>query len=201
MVHLLIDNCSLLQLSNINGYNNYLIQLEDHINNGELILITHNLILEEWERHKLKDKERKERKLLFLSKQKEQIQNDATNLLPTIATVNTNHLDLQVQQIDNILAKAKVLNTPEGIKNEVAERIRKKLAPFHNKVNSLNDWEIIGSACAFCENYAIWQLDFLSNNHTDFADKDDINRKIHPTLQERFSKIAINYFKNYSDLF
>lgn len=196
MIYLLIDNCTLLHLVNETGYNNYLTDLVNYVNNDKIQLITHELLVQEWQKNKEKDKNRKERKLIAQTNNSEQI----NNLLP-IQNINTSHLESQFQQIDTLLSKAKILTTPDGIKNEFAERFRNKLAPFHNKKDSQNDWEIIGSACNHCEIYNIKQLYFLSYNHTDFADIVEINRTIHPTLQERFPNVKIHYYKNYSDFF
>ncbi len=202
MIYLLIDSCSLLQLIQQEGYNNYLSELLTHINNNKIAFITHELVIQEWEKHKEKHKRDKERKLLFYNKQNNNIENNSSTLLPSKILVNTNHLELQITLIDKLLSKAKeILRTPEIIKNDFAERYRKNLAPFHIKKDSQNDWEIIGTTCNYCEVRGIRDIYFLSYNHTDFADENEINRTIHPTLQSRFLKVKINYFKNYSDFF
>jgi hypothetical protein len=200
MIYLLIDTTTLLQLIDENGYNNYLTELEDLINREQISLFTHKLIVQEWEKHKAKRQKDKERKLLFYSKDKTGSQKMVENLLPS-PFINVNHLERQILQIDKLLVKAKIVETPEGIMNEFADRYKKRLAPFHNKRDSQDDWEIIGTVCNYCELYGIKELYFLSHNHTDFADLTNISRKIHKDIEDRFKQVKINYFKNYSNFF
>jgi hypothetical protein len=199
--YLLIDTTTLLQLIDIEGYNNHLSALEDLLNRGEVSLITHRLIVEEWNNHKTKRQKDKERRLLFDSNKNINRKKNSDNLLPSAPMINIKHIDRQIQQIDELLLSAKVLETTEGIKNEFADRYKKNLAPFHIKKDSLKDWEIIGTVCNFCELYDIKELYFLSHNHTDFADSTNPSRKIHQDIQDRFKRVKINYFKNYSDFF
>lgn len=202
MKYLLIDTTTLLQLIDTNGYNNYLSELQDLLNRDEVSLITHKLIIEEWEKHKTKRRKDKERKLLFDSKNNINAKKNVNNLLPSAPTTNIDHIERQIQQIEELLLNAKVvLETEEGIKNEFADRYRNRLAPFHKKLDSQQDWEIIGSVCNYCEIYGIKELYFLSHNHSDFADLTNPNRKIHKDIQDRFKNVKINYFKNYSDFF
>ena len=201
MIYLLIDTCTLLQLVDENGYNKYLIELENLIKREDAYLFTHKLIIEEWQRHKTKIQSAKERRLLsYNNKSKDQAQ-ELNNLLPSIPVFNTNHIDQQMAQIDNLLATAKILETPPGIASEFAERYRKNLAPLIGKGDNQNDWEIIGTICNHCEQYSIKELFFLSHNHKHFADPVSSHRKIHPEIQTRFDKVKIHYFKNYSDFF
>ncbi len=65
---------------------------------------------------------------------------------------------------------------------------------------ALNDWEIIGTFCNYCNNYHITELFFISHNYKEFADIEN-HDKIHPTIQKRFPKTIINYFKNIIDFF
>ena len=160
MIYLLIDNCTLLQLVNKNGYNEYITELNNFVNNEKVKLLTHKLIIEEWERHKERDRNRKERTLLY-NVQKNENGNTSSSLLPSNTFVNTTHLELQTQQIDALLSNAIILQTPEGIKNEFPDRFRNRLPPFQNKINSQNDWEIFGTACNYCELYDIKVLFFF----------------------------------------
>lgn len=196
MKHLLIDTCSLRHLIDRNFYSQYIIQLNNLINQGELSLIVHNNIFEEWEKHKIKWKRDIERKLNFTN----QNSLDSENL-PIIYNNPKQHLEEQISSIEEILKKGIIIDTPEGIKNESFERLKKKMAPFHNKANSINDWEIIGSAAIYCTNYNIQTLFFISNNHTDFGHESGENKKLHSSLSNRFKKLNIIYFKDITDFF
>ena len=201
MTHLLIDCCTLIHLNSIEGVNNHLLELQNQIDSNRITLLSHTLSIKEWEKHKEKDKKRKERKLLSYKGGEVHSSNDFNSNLSSNISVNTQHLDLQAQLIDELLSKALVLTTPDVIKLEFAERYRARLAPFHKKQNSQNDWEMIGSVCNYCEINGINNLYFLSGNHTDFADEKDVLRTIHPDIQRRFLKVKIHYYKNYSDFF
>lgn len=195
---LLIDNCSLLQLINAQGYGKFLLELNNHVDNGHITLITHETLLAEWEKHKQADRKRKEKSL---QKQlgKPGVTPETQSL--TLPKINLDHLDMQIEQIDNLLKKAEVIATPQIITYEFAERYKERLAPFHNKLNGINDWEIIGSACLHCENYGQKQLYFISSNFSDFAAPDHPLNKIHGDIQNRFPKVRINYFQFFRDFF
>lgn len=193
----LIDNCTLLQLVASNGYSKFLIDLENSIHNRSISLLTHPHILEEWKKHKERDLRRKERKLLGEPKQAQ----NQNNLLPSKLPAGIPYLNIQYSQIDALLAKAIILETPQIIKNEFSDRYRHRMAPFHKKLNGQNDWEIFGSAGLYCEHNNLPQLYFLSDNYTDFADPDEPTSKIHPQLQERFPDLEISYFRLLTDFF
>ncbi|SMC44271.1 PIN domain-containing protein [Pedobacter africanus] len=195
---LLIDNCSLLQLVNSQGYGKFLLDLTDHINNGNITLITHELLIEEWDKHKLKDKTRKEK---ILRKKLGTTDDAAQGTTQALERIDVIHLDKQIAQIDELLKKAEVLRTPQVITNEFSDRYRRRLAPFHKKLDGQNDWEIIGTACIYCEQYNRAQLYFISSNYSDFADPGQPLNKIHDDLQGRFQKVKINYFQLFADFF
>lgn len=197
MVYLLIDTCSLLQLVDKNGYNTYISELQNHINNDRIRLITHKIVLEEWNKHKIKQQHDKERSLMYIGNQ--QKSDDYYDAIPN--AINTiEHIDLQTKQIDEILSKAHQLNSvPEAIKNETGDRIAEKLAPFSRKADSINDWYIIGSLCTYCQNNQIKEIHFISKNFNDFGDSSKLS--IHPSLQERFNKVIIKYYPDYSKFF
>lgn len=193
---LLIDNCTLLQLVYSDAYSGYLIELENLVNGGNISLITHKLILEEWAKHRPIDKERKHKKLL---KRINKVKLQPDNSLPVPVSINYEHLDLQYEQIDRLLKAAKVIDTPEVIHTEFSERFRKNLAPFHKDRNSQNDWEIFGSVANYCLINGADSLYFISSNTNQFADEEEPARKIHPELESRFSGLRIIYYRDYSD--
>jgi len=197
MIHLMIDNCSLLHFVKTTGFNDYLLQLETLVKNRNIILYVNESILEEWNKHKEKEIKRKEKSL--------SIQNEitTTTLVQSSSVVTNNYLVDQTRLLDELINNHSVLiPTYDGIKQEAVERMEKKLAPFHKKdQNALNDWKIIGSYANYCEIYGINELYFVSHNINEFADDKNCNRTIHKDIQDRFTKVEINYFKNYSDFF
>lgn len=198
MIYLLIDTCTLLQLINEAGYNKSLLELTNLVNNHKVEFLTHKIVIDQWNRHIEKRKKDKERKLLYF---KDQSKNNSDNLLPSLSSLSIDHIESQVLEIYKLLKKAVLLETQEIIQNEFSDRFKKKLAPFHNNRNSQEDWEIIGTACQYCHIHGIRDLYFLSHNHKEFADPKDINKTIHPDIQNRFKQVKIHYFRNYSDFF
>jgi hypothetical protein len=187
-MNLLIDNCTLIRFVHSEAYGQYLLDLENYVKGGHIRLLTHELILEEWEKHKESNRKRIVKKL---QRQNNSLDANSNDQLPM--PISVDHIELQYQQIDRLLSGALRLRTPEVIQNEFSERYRKRLAPFHNKLNSQNDWEIFGSVAHYCEINSIQELYFLSANDGDFADKEN-PQNIHPDLRTRFSRLQIIYF-------
>ncbi|MNU15311.1 hypothetical protein D3C71_34410 [compost metagenome] len=194
--HVLIDTCSLRHLIDYNSYSQYIIQLTNLINQSEVQMLTHQNIIEEWQKHKHKWRRDIERKLNFQNKNS----SDSKNLPSTVENPKE-HLEVQLTTIDELLNNAWLLDTPEGIKNESYDRIKLREAPFHYKIDSINDWEIIGSAGTYCSRYGIKNLYFISNNHTDFGHEHNEYQKVHTSLNQRFSYINIIYYKDIAEFF
>lgn len=188
MIYILIDTCSLRHLIDHNSYSKYITHLKNLIDQGEISLLVHNNIIEEWERHKPKWRNDIERKLNFINKNPSNSENR-----PVLFNNPRQHLEEQLSSIDNILENGKKISTPEGIKNESFERLKQRVAPFHNKRDSINDWEIIGSAAVYCTNYNIPNLFFVSNNHNDFGHENGEDKKLHSSLNDRFKEVNIIY--------
>ncbi|WP_428657483.1 PIN domain-containing protein [Runella sp.] len=195
MIHILIDTCSLLKLVHATEYSSYLLELENYVNNNTVRLYMHKHIQAEWNKHVQKETVRKEKIIAknLLNNQAESI--SSTNTLQ--ALVNTSHITSQTEQIEAFLKNSINIPTAKIISDEVVERLRNRLPPFHNKPLSVNDWEILGSVCIYCDNHNIDEIIFLSHNHTDFGESKD---KIHPTIQERF-KVNIKYFSDFWPFF
>jgi len=198
MIYLLIDTCTLLQLIDEAGYNKSLLELTNLVNNHKVGFLTHKIIIDQWNRHVAKRRKDKERKLLYF---KDHPKNNSNNLLPSLTSVSIAHIESQILEINKLLKNGIILETQDIIQNEFSDRYKKELAPFHNNRNSQEDWEIIGTACQYCHINGIRDLYFLSHNHKEFADPNDINKTIHSDIQNRFRQVKIHYFRNYSDFF
>lgn len=196
MIHLMIDTCSLLQLADRNGFNQ-LLQLETYVNNNDVVFYVNESIIEEWNKHKNDLLKREQRFLL------QENQSDRSNqLLPSkFNKLERSLFDEQLILLEKLIANSVQINTPEGIRHETVERIEKKLAPFHKEQNAVNDWKIIGSFSNYCVMYGIPEMCFISYNKNEFADPINPKRTIHRDIQERFGKVKINYYKDYSDFF
>lgn len=193
-MYLLIDNCSLVNFVHSHSFGKYLLDLESQVNRGNIQLLTHENILDEWKRHRSKNKDRIVRKLL--GKNNQGNAGDGS-LLPS--TINADHIDLQNEGIDRLLKMATVIATPPVIEQEFSRRYKLRLAPFHKKLDSQSDWEIIGSAAHYCLMNRLPELYFLSSNDTDFADPAEPGKAIHPHFKDRFPELRFHYFRDIPD--
>lgn len=201
MINVLFDSCSLYNLIDIQGYSKYLTRLENLIESRSIRFFTHELIHEEWKKHKEEWTIKKQNKLLGANRQENKEEKDLALIPYTSSLTHSTHIYSQISQIEKLLASADViLSTPIIIKNEFAHRYRKGLAPFHNKKDSQNDWEIIGSFFIHCQERNIDTVYFISGNPNDFASLSDKNI-IHPDFQERFPELSIQYYCDYVAFF
>lgn len=200
MKYLLIDNCSLRHLISNYGYSAFILELENLITSNSVELITHDLLIAEWDKHKEKWQRDKERKINFNAKNKDVIA--TKKIVPYNAQISNIHLEEQIKKLDSLLLSAKIrLTTPPVITNETHGRLRDNLAPFHIKKDSLSDWEIFGSVVNHCQINGITQLYFISHNHTDFGHEEQIDKKVHTSLSNRFEKVDIIYYKDVTKFF
>lgn len=186
MIHLLIDTCSLLTMANSYGYNNYIAKLKNYVDEGLVKLYVHKLGIEEWEKNFPEDFDRKVTKLKRKQKNHESITKE--------------HLEAQYTAIANLLTQATTLTTPGKIEDQTIERLKRRIAPFHNKVDSLNDWFIIGSFAYHCNREGIPKIYFVSKNSNEFCntsisdEDDDSNAVLHNDLNGAFQPLEICYF-------
>lgn len=196
MIHLLIDTCSYRNLIRNKFFSRDISELENKINSGEIKLYTHQNIINEWQKHKNKWLKDIERTNNYSNRYNENNEN-----LPTIYDGNNKFLLEQFSKIDHILKCAVCIETPKVILDETHIRSKNRLAPFHNNLQSWNDWEIIGSIANYCENNGIKALHFISSNSNDFGSANKEKDVLHESLIERFKHICIKYIENISDFF
>lgn len=122
----------------------------------------------------------------------------------------------------NVFSKNAIqeLNTPEFIEKKVKEQLEiiediftnysikipitneiklkaislaeEKKAPF-GKYNSIGDAYILLSTINYIEKNKITDSYFITNNYTDFSDKNDTN-KVHPDIEHYFKNLKIHYY-------
>lgn len=202
MKYLLIDNCSLRHLINTHGYSRFILELENLIASKSVELITHELLIEEWNKHKTKWLHDKQRIINSKAGRGKQQEPSTMGIIPYDSKTTDIHLEEQIKILDDLIINTKIkLQTPETIKNETYQRLRDNLAPFHTKKNSLNDWEIFGSVANYCQVNGIHQLFFISHNHTDFGHEEELDKKVHTSLSDRFEEVDIVYYKDIPHFF
>ncbi len=193
MLYLLIDNCCLRQIIDKYTYSKQILTLEDLVAQNHIRLLVPDTLMDEWQKHKGTWQAKSERKLL----------NDGQSRVDSIdnsmpVSENTQHIANQFEAMDELLQKGLRLPIPQVIKDETHIRLKQKLAPFINKPDSVNDWEIFGSAALHCINQGISELLFASGNTNEFSSAQD-KTMLHESLADRFKDLEISYFTNIND--
>lgn len=200
MKNILIDTCSLIDLLS-EDKNKLLPHLEFWKQNNCINFITHKLIIEEWNKHKDKQRKRFEESLKTKYSHTQEIVKREKLLVPESLVPNLENIDGQIQSIDELLKDAQLLDTSDEIKIFCSDRtIRdavtgKFKAPYHNKIESTKDAYIIFSALKY---FSDLNQDFLfiSANKTEFGSLDNLESEIHPEIIENYSNINVQYIND-----
>lgn len=191
MKNILIDTCSLIDLLT-EDKNILLPHLEFWVNNNCINLVTHQIIIEEWNKHKEKQRKRFEVSLRTKYKHAVEIGKKEKLLIPEFLEPNVQNIDNQIKTIDELLNNSLVLETSDDIKIFSSDRTISKKAPFHNKLDSTKDAYIIFSALKYFVELGQDFL-FISANKDEFGSPEDIETKIHPELIENYTGINVDY--------
>lgn len=191
MKNILIDTCSLIDILS-EDKNKLLPHLEFWKNNNCLNFVTHQIIIEEWNKHKEKQKKRFEDSLRTKYKHAVEIGKKEKLLIPEYLEPNVQNIDNQIKIIDELLNDSFLLETSDEIKIFCSDRTISKKAPFHNKLDSTKDAYIIFSAL---KKFTELGQDFLfiSANKDDFGSPEDLESKIHPEIIETYAEINVDY--------
>ena len=173
-----------------------LIELEEQVHQGITILLTCDIIIEEWRRNKAR----------VLSEVVTSIRTHAksalkmSELLPdaerkALANIVEKYTMVQAEQerlaekyfarIENLLSLSEVFEIGDDIKLDMANRALTKQAPFHNSKNNMADALLyFGAVNHVVKNNTIAvDLVFVTSNHKEFSDPSDLS-KIHPDLHK-----------------
>lgn len=197
MKNIIIDTCSLINLLT-EDKNKLLPHLEFWKQNNCINFVTHKLIIEEWNKHKEKQKKRFEDSLKTKYKHTVEISKKEKLLVPETLVPNIENIDSQIQLIDELLEESIQLDTSDEIKVFCSDRtIRdndtdKRKAPYHNKLDSTKDAYIIFSALKHFSDLGQDFL-FISANKDDFGSPEELETKIHPEIIENYSSINVQY--------
>lgn len=200
MKNILIDTCSLIDLLT-EDKNKLLPYLEFWKQNSCINLVTHKLIIEEWNKHKEKQKKRFEDSLNTKYRHTLEISRKEKLLVPENLIPNLENIDNQIQSIDELLKDSIQLDTSDEIKVFCSDRTirdpitNKRKAPYHNKLDSTKDAYIIFSALKHFSDLGQDFL-FISANKDDFGSPDELETKIHPEIIENYPNINIQYISD-----
>jgi hypothetical protein len=197
MKNILIDTCSLINLLS-EDKNKLLPHLEFWKQNNCISIVTHKLIIEEWNKHKEKQKKKFEDSLKTKYKHTQEISQKEKLIIPDNLVPNLENIDNQIKAIDEILNDCIKLDTPSDIKIFCSDRTigdtatGKKKAPYHNKLDSTKDAYIIFSALQYFSGLGQDFL-FISDNKSDFGSPNELETKIHPEIVEDYPSINVQY--------
>lgn len=194
MKNILIDTCSLINLLS-EDKNKLLPHLVFWKKNNCLNFVTHQLIIEEWNEHKEKQRKNFQQSLRTKYKHTVEVGKKEKLLIPEYLEPNLQNVDNQIKAIDKLLNDSILLETSDDIKVLCSDRTISKKAPFHNKLDSTKDAYIIFSALKY---FTELEQDFLfiSANKNDFGSPEDLESKIHPEIIEPYPEINVDYLSN-----
>lgn len=206
MAKLVLDTCSWIELAKPK-FSKVLDELENQINNNITIIISCDLIIDEWERNKsrimldiqnsIKDYSKSAMNISNYLPAKEK--NELINILGKYRDNEKEQIKLAEKHFDRV---EKLMNSSpkyiinDKLKLKIIEKGIKKEAPFHNSKNNINDALIYFGAIEYVqENYIIANdLIFVTQNKNEFSDPNDW-RLIHPELKAS----SVHYSTNLAD--
>lgn len=200
MKNIIIDTCSLIDLLT-EDKNQLLPHLEFWKKNNCINFVTHKVIIEEWNKHKEKQKKRFEDSLKTKYKHAHEIGKKEKLLVPENIVPNLENIDSQIKSIDEILLDSIQLETSDEIKIFCSDRTisdavtGKRKAPYHNKLDSTKDAYIIFSALKYFSDLGQDFL-FISTNKSEFGAPDELETKIHTEIIENYSSINVQYLSD-----
>lgn len=194
MENILIDTCSWIDLLT-EDQNKLLPHLEFWTNNNCINIITHEIIIEEWEKHKEKQKKRFTESIKTKIRHTKEISKRENLDIPEFIEPNIKNIESQISIIDNLIRNAFVLATADDIKIFCSDRTITKKAPFHNKLDSTKDAYIIFSALKHFSSLNE-NLILISSNKEEFGSPRDLERELHPELLENYTNINVNYYND-----
>mgnify|MGYP006166477039 CR=1 FL=1 len=193
MKYILIDTCSWVDLLT-EDRNKLLPHIEFWVKNECLTIVTHEIIIDEWNIHKEKQKRRFLDSLTTKYRHTKEIVSKENLPIPRNLSPNFKNIENQIITIDEILLNSLKLNTPKEVKVLTSDRTISKKAPFHKKLDSTKDAYIIFSALSYFSDNSLGKLVFVSANKHEFGDPNNIENELHSELLETFPNIEVQYF-------
>ena len=193
MINILIDTCSWQNLLTDKTENRLLYDLQKLCNNNHVKIITHEIIIKEWNRNKIIEKENLSKSIRAKFRNAKEVYQNQLFDAPLILNPDLKHIDKQVEAIDLLLENAVKLITSDKVKAICSDKSLNQKAPYHNKKTSTADAYIIYSALDYFQK-SKKTFCFVSDNKNDFADLNSNDRKIHPDILELHNDCEIDYY-------
>ena len=194
MAKIILDTCTWLDLAKPK-FSEVLSELECQVEEGITILITCEIIVEEWERNKQKIIKEISNSIKSYAKSAINIANylpeeekeKLNNILEKYRDIESEQLKIaksHFKRVENLFNKSQIFKIENELKLKIIERGINKLAPFHNSKNNISDALIYFGAIDFVQSSWIIanEIIFVSQNTKEFSDPNNIN-EIHPDLK------------------
>jgi len=200
MKNILIDTCSLIDLLS-EDKNKLLPHLEFWKQNNCINFVTHEVIVDEWNKHKEKEKQRFENSLKTKYKHTVEVGKKEKLLIPENLKPNLLNIESQIRTIDEILRDSIVLKTPDDVKIFCSDRTirdaitERRKAPYHNNLDSTKDAYIIFSALEYFSQLGQGFM-FISSNIREFGSLNNLDAEIHSEIIENYTTIEVEYFSD-----
>lgn len=205
MAKLVLDTCSWIELAKPK-FSKVLEELESQIENGITIIISCDLIIDEWERNKSRIISNIQSSIKDYSKSAINISNYLPEIEKTeLIKILEKYRDSEEEQIklaeqhfnriEKLINSSTKFKINDKLKLEVIEKGIKKEVPFHNSKNNINDALIYFGAIEYVQDFVIAKdLIFVTQNINEFSDTN--NRSlIHPDLKVD----SVHYSTNLAD--
>lgn len=201
MKYIVLDTCILKSsLVGKSSYSKDLAQIFEWHKKQRITLLCHDVLLDEWEKHKQDERLKIEHAIKNHTRQIEVL--NLYNLADVLSGEENAKkiLQEQIDDIDILLKESLRFQTPDAVNTIIIEHQRKGLPPFHVKRESLNDAILIFSALSYVESKSISEIFFVTNNHTDFGDIVDPQKIINSEITKYFQNVNVKYFTKSRDL-
>lgn len=195
MAKLILDTSTWLDLAKPR-IEEVLIELEEQVKDGITVLLTCDIILEEWERNKPRVLQEVVASIRSHAKSALKM----AELLPEtdkqeLERIIDKYTKIQVDQeklaevffnrVEKLIRGSELFKIEDKLKLDMANRALTKQAPFHNSKNNMADALLYFGAVEHVikENQIATDLIFVTSNHKEFSDPSDLT-KIHPDLDK-----------------
>jgi hypothetical protein len=193
MAKLIIDTSTWLDIAKPR-FSEILDELENQVEQQITVLLTSEIILEEWDRNKekilnevitsIRSHAKSALKMGELLPDTDKI--ELAKLVDKYTTIEAEQEHLAINYIDRVerlLKGSTIYKIDDNLKIEMANRALTKKAPFHNSKNNMADALLYFGAVEYIDKNVEFATDliFVTLNHKEFSDSTDVT-KLHPDL-------------------
>ena len=193
-------------------------RLKGKVQNSEIILLTPQTVLNEWENHKervIKEiKDIIKKGLNTIEGVKHYLDDNDKASIERVIRNSQNKIEIDAehryQEVCNLIKSSKIIEVSDSVKLKAVDFALAKKAPFGAK-NSMADALIAFSAIEFLRKEEYLGKDnaiFVSFNHLDFAkkassniqeEKEKAKNTINDDLKEEFESVGLKYQRHFYD--